>query len=96
MGVPPGLARLARPRSFDASFAVAEKRPIAEHTVARLCLTTGRIVRQFGANEHVHAARPDPGAERRRAVTDVGAHVVIGTTPAGGASRRLAENTRNT
>jgi len=70
-------SRVWRAGSFDASFAVAEKRPIAEHTVARLCLTTGRIVRQFGANEHYmpHGLTLAPNGDVW--VTDVGAHVVI-------------------
>ena len=80
-------SRVWRAGSFDASFAVAEKRPIAEHTVARLCLTTGRIVRQFGANEHYmpHGLTLAPNGDVW--VTDVGAHVVI-RYDAGG--RRLA------
>ena len=80
-------SRVWRAGSFDASFAVAEKRLIAEHTVARLCLTTGRIVRQFGANEHYmpHGLTLAPNGDVW--VTDVGAHVVI-RYDAGG--RRLA------
>ena len=90
-------SRVWRAGSFDASFAVAEKRPIAEHTVARLCLTTGRIVRQFGANEHYmpHGLTLAPNGDVW--VTDVGAHVVIRYDAAG---RRLAtfggKNTKDT
>ena len=63
--------------SFDENFATTHGAPIAEPTVARVCLTTGAIVREFGANEHYmpHGLTLAPNGDVW--VTDVGAHVVI-------------------
>ena len=70
-------SRVWRGGSFDGNFIITETAPIAEHTIARICLTTGRIVRQFGANEHYmpHGLTLAPNGDVW--VTDVGAHVVI-------------------
>jgi peptidylamidoglycolate lyase len=70
-------SRVWRGGSFDENFSITETKPIAEHTIARICLTTGRIVKKFGANEHYmpHGLTLAPNGDVW--VTDVGAHVVI-------------------
>ena len=70
-------SRVWRGGSFDENFSITETKPIAEHTIARICLTTGRIVKKFGANEHYmpHGLALAPNGDVW--VTDVGAHVVI-------------------
>ena len=70
-------SRVWRSDAFDADFVTTHAAPIAEHTVARICLTSGTITRQFGANEHYmpHGLTLAPNGDVW--VTDAGAHVVI-------------------
>jgi len=64
-------------KSFGDDFKITHGSPIAENTLVKLCLTTGLIVMQFGANEHYMPHGLTLGPDGDIWVTDAGAHVVI-------------------
>ena len=77
--------------SFDPSTHDRERRgvPIAENTIARIELATGKIVKSFGANEHYMPHAITLGPDGDIWVTDCGLHQVIRYNASDGA--RVAE-----
>ena len=77
--------------SFDPSTHVVKdvESPIAENTIARIELATGKIVKSFGANEHYMPHAITLGPDGDVWVTDCGLHQVIRYNASDGA--RVAE-----
>lgn len=63
--------------SFSTGHRVLYDEPIAENTIVRVCTTTGRIVKAFGAGEHYMPHGLSLGPDGSVWITDVGLHQVI-------------------